>query len=235
MKMQICGMNKTSQYEKYFVIGYNKTGTTTFHTLFLINGLRTQHGNRNDKSKKWDVDSYDCFSDNGQMNDFEKLDEKFPNAIFILNTRNLRSWLISRLMHGQRIKSSWAYPPSVVLCHKWILERDKYHRKVLEHFKNKKEKLIIVSIDEKNWITYLANKLNFKHYDESIMANKAQENESMRDLMASIVDEAFAQWKYSDNDKKQILIINSLAADDYLKIYQNNISTIKNPPQDLNL
>ena len=133
------------------------------------------------------------------------------------------------------MKTSWAYPPSVAICHKWILERDQYHRKVLEHFKNKPEKLIIVSIDEKDWMAYLANKLNFKYYDENIKLNKAQENESVRDLMASIVDEAFAQWNYSDNDKKQILIINSLAADDYLKIYENNITTIKNPPQDFNL
>lgn len=229
MKMQICGMNKTSQYEKYFVIGYNKTGTTTFDRLFSMNGFRSQHGNPNDKSKKWNLDLYDCFSDNGQMNDFAKLDERFSNAIFILNTRNLRSWMISRLMHGQRMKTSWAYPPSVMLCHKWILERDKNHRKVLDHFKNRPEKLIIVSIDEKDWMAYLANKLNFKYYDENIQLNKAQENESMRDLMASIVDEAFAQWKYSDDDKKQILIINGSAADDYLKIYQNNISTIKTP------
>jgi len=230
-------VNKTSQYEKYFVIGYNKTGTTTFHGLFTMNGFRSQHGNRNGKGKKWDTDLYDCFSDNGQMNKFQELDNKFTNAIFILNTRNLRSWLISRLMHGQKMKTSWAYPPSVALCHKWILDRDQYHRKVLEHFKNKKEKLIVVSIDEKDWITYLANKLNFQHYNDNIELNKTKEseNESMRDLMVSIVDEAFAQWKYSDNDKKQILIINSLAADDYLKIYENNISTIKNPPQDLNL
>jgi len=202
-----------------------------------MNGFRSQHGNRNGKGKKWDTDLYDCFSDNGQMNKFQELDNKFTNAIFILNTRNLRSWLISRLMHGQKMKTSWAYPPSVALCHKWILDRDQYHRKVLEHFKNKKEKLIVVSIDEKDWITYLANKLNFQHYNDNIELNKTKEseNESMRDLMVSIVDEAFAQWKYSDNDKKQILIINSLAADDYLKIYENNISTIKNPPQDLNL
>jgi len=202
-----------------------------------MNGFRSQHGNRNGKGKKWDTDLYDCFSDNGQMNKFQELDNKFTNAIFILNTRNLRSWLISRLMHGQKMKTSWAYPPSVALCHKWILDRDQYHRKVLEHFKNKKEKLIVVSIDEKDWITYLANKLNFQHYNDNIELNKTKENEneSMRDLMVSIVDEAFAQWNYSKDDKKQILLINSSAADDYLKIYENNITTIKNPPQDLNL
>ena len=231
MKMQICGMNKTSQYEKYFVIGYNKTATTTFHALFSMNGFRSQHA----IGRKWDLDSYDCFSDNGQMNKFKELDDKFQNAIFILNTRNLRSWLVSRLMHGQKMKTSWAYPPSVAMCHKWILERDQYHRKVLEHFKNKKEKLIVISIDEKEWITYLAKKLNFRHYNENIQLNKAQENESMRDLMASIVEEALAQWNYSNADKKQILLINSSAAENYLKIYENNISQIKNPPQDLNL
>lgn len=226
-------MNKTSQYEKYFVIGYNKTGTTTFHYLFHINGFRSQHS----IGKKWDLDSYDCFSDNGQMNKFQDLDSKFPNAIFILNTRKLRSWLISRFMHGQKMKTSWAYPPSVMLCLKWILERDIYYNKILGHFKNNPKKLIIVSIDEENWITYIAKKLKFEHYNPNIELNKTQnnENESMRDLMASIVDEAFAQLKYLESDKKQILIKDNSAAENYLKIYENNVSTIKNPPQDLNL
>lgn len=228
-------MNETSQYEKYFVIGYNKTATTTFHTLFLANGLRSQHGSYKDKSKKWDLDSYDCFSDNGQMNDFEMLEEKFLNAIFILNTRRLRSWLISRLMHGQKLKTPWAYPPSVALCLKWIKVRDEYHSRLLNHFKNKPHKLIIVSIDEKNWISYTAKILNFGSYKENIWSNKTEKNESMLDLMGSIVDEAFDQLNYSESDRKQPLIKNISAAEDYLKIYQNNIGTIKNPPQDLNL
>ena len=45
-------MNKS--YEKYFVIGFNKTATTTLHNLFLKNNLKSQHK----KSQFWDTSKY---------------------------------------------------------------------------------------------------------------------------------------------------------------------------------
>ena len=82
-------MNKS--YKKYFVIGFNKTATTTFHNLFLKNNLTSQH------STRWNTDKYACFSDNGPVNNYKELDLKYENSIFILNVRELDKWLISRL------------------------------------------------------------------------------------------------------------------------------------------
>ena len=81
-------MNKS--YKKYFVIGFNKTATSTFHNLFLENNLTSQHTTR------WNTDKYECFSDNGHLNNYKKLDLKYENSIFILNVRELDKWLISR-------------------------------------------------------------------------------------------------------------------------------------------
>ena len=45
-------MNKS--YDKYFVIGFNKTATSTFHNLFLKNNLKSQH------ITKWEIEKYKC-------------------------------------------------------------------------------------------------------------------------------------------------------------------------------
>ena len=47
-------------YNKYFVIGFNKTATTTFHNIFLENNLRSQHVTPN-KGGWVKMDKYDCF------------------------------------------------------------------------------------------------------------------------------------------------------------------------------
>ena len=90
-------MNKS--YDKYFVIGFNKTATTSFHHLFLKNNLTSQHA-----GGIWDTDKFKCFSDNGNLNNYKELDLKYENSIFILNVRHLDKWLISRFKHGLREK-----------------------------------------------------------------------------------------------------------------------------------
>ena len=54
---------------KYFIIGFNKCGTSTFHNIFIENGIKSTH------STKWHLvlDEYDAFSDNGNLNDYKKL------------------------------------------------------------------------------------------------------------------------------------------------------------------
>ena len=42
---------------KIFVIGFNKTATTTFHKLFLANKLKSEH------KTVWHPEKFDCFSD----------------------------------------------------------------------------------------------------------------------------------------------------------------------------
>ena len=83
-------------YDKIFVIGFNKTATTSIHKLFIKNNLLSQHN-----GDKWDLDSYQCFSDNGDLRNFKELNETYENSIFILNTRKLKNWIISRFKYGK--------------------------------------------------------------------------------------------------------------------------------------
>eukprot|EP00457_Paulinella_chromatophora_P012471 gb/GEZN01012681.1/.p1 GENE.gb/GEZN01012681.1/~~gb/GEZN01012681.1/.p1 ORF type:complete len:284 (-),score=20.17 gb/GEZN01012681.1/:124-975(-) len=105
---------------KYFLIGMNKAGTTSFHDLCEQNNLRADH---NDRWWYWDPDNathrevyfskYDCFSDGYEGHEYhhrhtgkfpspltypnvKALYRQYPDGIFFLNTRRLRDWMLSR-------------------------------------------------------------------------------------------------------------------------------------------
>ena len=113
-------MNK---YNKIFVIGLNKTGTLTIHSLFKANGFKSVHwgvvdsnpkyksngieesvlynlkNNNNLLDKELD-EKYQVFSDIQNLSlNFELLDKQYPNSLFIYNYRNVNNWIVSRLNH----------------------------------------------------------------------------------------------------------------------------------------
>lgn len=86
-------------FNKVFCIGFNKTGTSSIHQLFLELGLRSYHGYYShfpvgDPLFK----QFQCFSD-GDEHPFELLDRSYPGSRFIVTTRRLDDWLVSRIRH----------------------------------------------------------------------------------------------------------------------------------------
>ena len=217
----------SKSYEKYFVIGFNKTATSTFHYLFIKNKLKSQHK----KSEIWNTSKYDCFSDITSGHDiWKKLDKKYKNAIFILNVRELDKWLISRFKHGLRFKkiqgkekknySNWAYPCTQELCRKWINMREKTHLEILNYFSERTNKLIIINIDRKGWEKFLCSQLNFNNYNiDSKNINKTENIEEHRNIV-KIVDETLTKINY---DKKTILFPDKELLNKYTTIYNNYI------------
>ena len=108
---------------KFFQIGYNKCGTTFIAKLFQMNGIPTLHWLEGRLAediaysklvgrqplKPWS-DSITAFTDMESVRylnmpvveafkEFEFLDKSYPGAVFLLNTRNVEDWVISRYMH----------------------------------------------------------------------------------------------------------------------------------------
>ena len=93
-------------YPKVFCIGFNKTGTTTLHRI-----LQDQLSYRSAHKPRWtdwsitrnrpELDQFDAFSDGGCAS-IKNLDELYPEAIFVLNTRPLRHWVLSRYKAVER-------------------------------------------------------------------------------------------------------------------------------------
>lgn len=156
---------------KVFVVGLNKTGTTSFHRLFCENGLKSYHNPDWQKRIKDDqdneIENYQCFSD-GYAYDFALVADKYPDAVFVLSTRSLRAWIVSRFKHGygtlnaEKIRSTkemgqsnWAYPPTMEKMISWIEQRNHHHTKVLDHFVDQPSRLYVVDIEKANWEAFV--------------------------------------------------------------------------------
>ena len=90
--------------QKVFAVGFAKCATTSLHALFVSLGLPSFHGIgwRSCNSIQL-LRTFDCFSD-GIPKDLEKLDRLFPGSKFVLQVRDLQSWVYSRLGHIERNK-----------------------------------------------------------------------------------------------------------------------------------
>lgn len=137
---------------KIFAIGFNKTGTCSLNILFKKLGYKNTH-NYSDPVLTI-IDKYDAFTDGDHTNEiFKKYYEKYPNSLFILNTRPINKWLISRYKHARcrQYKKSWCWPISVSKTNTWIENRETHFREVLDYFSDKPKQLFIVNIERNGW------------------------------------------------------------------------------------
>ena len=91
---------------KIFCIGFNKTGTKTLHCWLEWVGIKSTHNvewpqrtrELSDEQLMKYLAPHDAYSD-GEMADFRRLSRLYPESIFLLNTRSMKSWLESRVKH----------------------------------------------------------------------------------------------------------------------------------------
>lgn len=134
--------------KKIFFIGLHKTGTSTITKTLKSSGINCLHNpawNNWAKNKnKERLLRNDAYCDGWTVN-YEWLDNEF-DAYFVLNTRNLKSWLISRWNHRNRRNNDLSYlrkrgitklPNSKNHVINWIRERNEYHKEVLSYFENR--------------------------------------------------------------------------------------------------
>jgi hypothetical protein len=135
---------------KVFAIGFNKSGTTSLHTLFMSMKLISYHGTAwRDCADMNLLRTYDCFSDD-MPKDLPKLDKTFPGSRFILQVRDLRSWIYSRLAHIERERAQGVYGGpdwdlTEYAIRAWIVKRHNYHLFVLSYFQHRPDDLLLVN------------------------------------------------------------------------------------------
>lgn len=193
---------------KIFCIGFNKTGTSSLHQYFRSAGLRSQ------QDHYWPTPSHmpsgrryfnnaQCFSD-GEKSNFVNLQRWFPNAQFILNTRDERKWLISRVKHVMRLNfippkpglmerrefhmmaKDFFFDPEAAIG-KWILERRIYEDQARIYFANQSCFLEIDLTKDNEW----AQKLNDHLLAEGVAHTSVnQEIHANKRDQADLVDQA---------------------------------------------
>jgi len=99
---------------KLFFIGFNKCGTTSLHRWLVDAGIRSFHGGGGEIDHHAVIlanvargrpaldgfDQYDAYLDvRAVQEQFRALDRDYPGSKFVLNTRNVDRWIVSRLNH----------------------------------------------------------------------------------------------------------------------------------------
>lgn len=154
---------------KIFAVGFNKCATTSLHALFTTLGFPSYHGTLWRRcDNMWLLKTYDCFSD-GIPQDLAKLDRTFPGSKFVLQVRDLESWVYSRLAHIERSKQSGHYrvgldwDTSDYAVAAWIKQRNRHHLFVQEYFAERPDDLLIVNfIRNPSAATRVASFLGFR-------------------------------------------------------------------------
>ena len=148
---------------RVFIIGYNRSGTTSLHHLFLKDGYNSWHcvrptgghiGRQLHTNMDKDRPILEGLEDADVLSDllwakrgfffegthaFKLLHHECPDAYFILNTRSMDSWIKSRVKHKRgdfmaRAKKFYRTKDEEEVKRIWREERDKWEHKIREYF-----------------------------------------------------------------------------------------------------
>lgn len=157
--------------KKIFCIGLNKTGTSSLHKAFEILGFKSVHCLDDEGNNIKDIiqenflagdnilkglEQYDAISDWDMAPHtseiFKEFDKQYPDSKFILNVRDLESWLDSREKHVKRNQERKRKKPKENI--KWLtIDRDAWeihfkahYDEVYNYFKGRKNDLLVFDV-----------------------------------------------------------------------------------------
>ena len=186
---------------KIFVIGLNKTGTCSLHSLFIELNINSTHS----VTPVMDIiDKFDAFTDGDHTDTFTKYYKKFPDSLFILNTRPIANWLISRYKHAEVVhacEDCWCWPVSKERTNGWITNRETLYTRVFNFFLDKPNQLLIVNIEKPGWetavSTFIQKPYTFKPIHENAIKKIDEDNKC---LILENVLMCLAQRGYNGNE-----------------------------------
>lgn len=188
---------------KVFCIGFNKTGTSSLHNFFKDCGLTSEH------SSRWPLYSHvmlgkyyyrkQCYSD-GEQSNFARLQQKFPDSLFILNTRSVQDWLYSRVKHVMRFTEAIDmdvlftddkygrmerefYTDKTAAITKWYFEYKIYIQQARIYFQDKPNFIELDVTKDPGWISNLksffeSNNFKYSHQEkEKLHSNSRPSNQ----------------------------------------------------------
>lgn len=165
---------------KIFQIGFNRCGTTSLYKFFqnsCTNNLKCIHWDDGNIAKtifKNNINGdpplheskyflYNFISDMEAniddkiyyfafLDSYKLLDTYYPNSKFILNTRNKKNWINSRLKHYN--KKDIGLQKKTYNCNDivklWNYQWDYHHNNIISYFKNRQNDLLIFDIETTN-------------------------------------------------------------------------------------
>jgi hypothetical protein len=159
---------------KVFQIGFNKCGTRSLKAFFKKNGFRCVHWDDGKLAKAMfknkasgrslicGYEQFDVFTDMENMQGKNSLEayklypdlaKEFPDALFILNTRDRERWIGSRLRHREgKLAENWKAHYGVTtdeeLIAQWTEDWDAHHRQVKDFFHGSSYRFLVFDIEK---------------------------------------------------------------------------------------
>ena len=159
---------------KIFQIGFNRCGTTTIHRYFLANGVRSVHWDKGRLAQRIfrnlsngdellaGYENFDAFTDMEFLDRagahhleayklFPCFAAQYPDAVFILNTRDREDWIRSRLGKKHDYAARARIYHNVVsnedLANIWRADWKRHHRRVIEFFSGTSHRFFVCRIE----------------------------------------------------------------------------------------
>jgi hypothetical protein len=180
--------------KKIFIVGFHKTGTSSIGKALQILGftvcgsLKEAHNYGNIEKKefknyildkaKLNLNKFDSFQDTPWFLMYKELYYMYPNAYFILTTRNTKDWIKSVQKHFE--KNRYYFHEIIygsydsILCQTAYINIYEEHNKAVKHFFVENKNFISLDVKDFNW-TNLCEFLNetkpvwkFPHTNKSI-------------------------------------------------------------------
>lgn len=195
---------------KVFNISFNKTATSSTHELLKKIGINSVHSTDPalDLAK-----NFDAINDGHHVNIFKSYYESYPNALFLLNTRPLEDWIVSRYKHGATYysskKKSWAWPPNIELTLQWVRERQHHYSDVLNFFKDKTNQLLICNISKSGWQNEIIKFLDINNTINQPVTRNTRNIKTLPDKHIIEIETSMKNfWEKYNYDNKELMFPN---------------------------
>lgn len=190
-------------YNNYILLGWPKCGNTSINHVFRsldIPFLQHWDGLGNTVYQK--IQPQDQIVDlqpntaialgtMGQIDMFDEYYKQYPNALYILNYRPIRNYLISVCKHAS-IDPAWGWPITEDVVNHRIDKVQRHQNRVDEFFKHKP--LLRLNIESPNWTAELTKSVTGQVVDiPNVHVNKRKVSNTLQKSFETIVDRVLNQ------------------------------------------
>jgi len=165
--------------KKYFVIGHPRTGTKSIHHVLEENNIASLHS-----PGMWPTKEFDAFSDRGYYQPIKSFVQRYPNSLYLLNTRScvgfIRSWMIHKQVKSATLTES--------MVRDQIIRRNQFFIEMVKLVPASGNDLIIFDIQKPGAFSWLCRRLDFNDVD---VASKREKRPELSVENAKILTKVF--------------------------------------------
>lgn len=147
-------------FNKFFGVGLNKTGTTSLpaaldilgvsclHHTHRVKGVLSEESEKNISPPLSLLPQFDAFCDHPIEKIYPELDAAYPGSLFICTARDKPSWIDSRRKHVLRNRSNPDYHGAWITIDEeaWSKEFDQHEEKLSAYFQERADDLLFLDL-----------------------------------------------------------------------------------------